>query len=490
MAHAMLRRRNFLAATAASAAALGLGGRSRPARAGAGDPSDRKLLFVVCASGGANIIDGFLPVVDAEVGDATLASSLDVYGEGEVFAPKGSQIRCVRPLSSYQPFANHYDMPTFLSSHFADAVVVTQECTSVNHIVAQKRSMTGAGVDGGRTIAEAAAMRHGEGLLLANCNMAAGGYVEPGDDASVPAWARSEVIVDPRLFAAAMDGARGILGAPAAGLRARGRDARERLDDASPFGRTFAGSELRAAFLQARRERVPELERADLITKLMLLPPEQLPSAYGLSPSPRRETIAAAFPELMQDDWQAQAALAYLLTSYGATCAVTIGLESEPTFLGNDIISTPLAFDFSHNDHRTAQNLMWSRVARVLDGLIGALKATPYLDDPALGTMWDRSLVYVATDFGREKTRPLGAPRWGTGHHLNNGTLLLSPLLRGNRVYGGIDPKTCLTYGFDPTTGAPDPKRLTREGDIYSIIAQALDIDFPGRREVSAVVRG
>jgi len=44
--------------------------------------------------------------------------------------------------------------------------------------------------------------------------------------------------------------------------------------------------------------------------------------------------------------------------------------------------------------------------------------------------LWDRSLIYVATDCGREKARPSGASSWGTGHHLNNGSVLISPLLR------------------------------------------------------------
>ena len=111
MAHAMLRRRNFLAATAASAAALGLGG-SRRARASAGDPAERKLLFVVCAAGGANIIDGFLPVVDQEVGDASLAAGGEAKLEeglpkhvqsaaGTRIAPEGATVR--NPVQDLTP---------------------------------------------------------------------------------------------------------------------------------------------------------------------------------------------------------------------------------------------------------------------------------------------------------------------------------------------------------------------------------------------------
>lgn len=102
--------------------------------------------------------------------------------------------------------------------------------------------------------------------------------------------------------------------------------------------------------------------------------------------------------------------------------------------------------------------------------------------------MWDRSLIYVATDFGRDKTRPAGAESWGTAHSLNNGTLLVSPLLAGNRVYGGVDPATCATYGFDGSTGEADASLRCSEGHIYSAIAQALDIEFPGRIDMSALL--
>jgi hypothetical protein len=135
-----------------------------------------------------------------------------------------------------------------------------------------------------------------------------------------------------------------------------------------------------------------------------------------------------------------------------------------------------------------SQNLMWGRVCRVLDGLVTLLSSVDYMGDPALGKMWDRSLIYVATDFGREKTRPSGSSSWSSGHHLNNGSLLISPLLKGNRVFGGVDPDTLLTYGFDRDTGAPEPGVILREGDVYSAIAHALGVEFPGRANMTALL--
>ena len=177
-----------------------------------------------------------------------------------------------------------------------------------------------------------------------------------------------------------------------------------------------------------------------------------------------------------------------LLAYYGLSCVSTIGLRQEPTFGDEKLITTPIAFDFAHTDHRMAQYLMWSHVLKTIDALVDLLQQLDYLGDPALGKMWDRSMIYVATDFGRDKTRPAGAESWGTAHSLNNGTLLVSPLLAGNRVFGGVDPTTCETYGFDGRTGEADAALRCSEGHIYSAIAQALDIEFPGRIDMSALL--
>jgi len=66
---------------------------------------------------------------------------------------------------------------------------------------------------------------------------------------------------------------------------------------------------------------------------------------------------------------------------------------------------------------------------------------------------------------------------------------MVSPLLRGNRVYGGIDPTTLLTYGFDPSSGEAVPGTVMREGDVYAVVAGALGVDYPGRRSFPAMIR-
>ena len=94
--------------------------------------------------------------------------------------------------------------------------------------------------------------------------------------------------------------------------------------------------------------------------------------------------------------------------------------------------------------------------------------------------MWDRTMIYVASDFGREKKRPDGARDWGTGHHVNNGIQVFSPLVPGDTLLGGVDADTGLTYGFDPLSGAPDPGRNNTEPEIFSGLLGALGVDTSG----------
>jgi hypothetical protein len=488
-------RRQMLLAMAGAMGTTALGsaiGRAAGERAGGSADKDRKLLFVLCATGGASIIDSFLPVSRTEVDDDALADTLNVYEDDQILTPTGSGLRCPGYVESGGLLSGLYEtgfaLDGFLAKHHPWMTVLTQECTSVNHNVGQQRSVTGAGVNRGRTIMEAMALRHGEDLIIPNCNMANDGYIQPGVDPTTPEFARAEIIASPLGFAAAMDGVKGVLGAPDRGLVERARGVRERLEDASTFGRTFAESPRRQRFLANRRELQPRLEAAKLMDRLSLLPPELLDPKYGVMSSPLLPTLTAKFSRLLVDPWESQAALAVLLSYYGLSCVNTIGLRQEPTFGDEKLISTPIAFDFAHTDHRIAQYLMWGHVLRAVDALVDLLQQLDYLGDPALGKMWDRSLIYIATDFGRDKTRPAGAESWGTGHSLNNGTLIVSPLLAGNRVFGGIDPTTCNTHGFDGTTGEADPSLVCSEGHIYSAIAQALDIEFPGRVDMSALL--
>jgi hypothetical protein len=481
----MNRREALRLGSAATATAALAPFAARRARAQSASARPERFLFVVGAAGGASIVDSFLPVAASE------GSGGNAFEDSLILQPNGSNLRCVASLDNSIEgvigLGNGFPQQNFLQKHYQDMVVMPWEGTSVNHVVAAKRAVTGNNVNAGRTIQEAMAVRHGESLILPNCNMSGGGYLEAGVD-EVPTFARAEPIQDPRLFPFSTHGTKGVDGAPSGALLDRARQVRGELEDVGVFSQTFRKSNILRRFNE-RRATSSQMEGLDLIKKLMLMPSgaDAPLQQFGLETSAEGQRLLEKFPTLMTDPYEAQGAMAFLLARYGVSCSVTLSPGNSPIFQGQDtIINAPIAFDWSHRDHRGGQNAMWSRVLRTVDSLIDLLKETDYVDgDPSQGKMWDRSLVYVATEFGRDKVAS-----GGSGHNLNNGSLMISPLLKGNRVYGGVDPNTCLTYGFDPVTGDPRPNEKFAEGDVYSAIAHALDIDFAGRTDFPSMVRG
>ncbi|MCX6131604.1 MAG: hypothetical protein NTX25_21405 [Proteobacteria bacterium] len=189
-----------------------------------------------------------------------------------------------------------------------------------------------------------------------------------------------------------------------------------------------------------------------------------------------------AFPDIGADPLQNQALMAYLSVTQGITCTATFGLGMNVTVDGKDadnplLTNTPTAFDYSHNAHRATQAVLWHRVFDTLDRLITLLKITEYRDGQSY---WDHSMIYIATEFGRDKKRLDGQREFPTGHDTNNGVVIISPRVNGGRVLGGVDLKTLRTYGFNPETGDPTPGREMSEREIYAGILQALDVDCTG----------
>lgn len=457
---------------------------------GSAAPGGRKLLFVICAHGGASIIDSFMPLLDSQAGAA--ASTINCFPERLIEQPAGSNIRTVKTLDSYSFYARPtFTQAQFVTRHGKDMAVIGHDVSSVNHNVGQQRALSGAGFDRGRTIMESVALRYGAGLPLPNCNMAIDGYAQHGTDNTVPQVARHELVMTPDLFGVGTHGYQGVAGAPAAALIARARKVRDDLEGRSKFASRFGGDARRAAYLRTRGDIAPRLEEARLLEKLLLTNPASIDAKYGIKADPLAQAVRAALPQIDSDRIQAQVGLSFLLAYHGVSAASTMGFTTEPVVRPSGaIVGTPLSYDFSHNMHRITQSMMWSRTLEIADALINLLKTYDYLGDPALGKMWDRSLVYIATEFGRDKTRPSGSESWGTGHDLNNGSLLISPLLRGNAVYGGVEPTTALTYGFDPNTGVADPQKKMSERDVYGIIAHAFDIEVPNGLKYPGLVRG
>ena len=53
-------------------------------------------------------------------------------------------------------------------------------------------------------------------------------------------------------------------------------------------------------------------------------------------------------------------------------------------------------------------------------------------------------------------------------------------MIQGDRILGGVDPDTGLTYGYDPISGAPDRGRNMAEVNLYSGILEAMAVDTSG----------
>ena len=443
------------------------------------DMQKPKYLFVIACAGGASILDSFLAQTQGPV----------AFTEQQIAKPEGSNLSCVVPLNnSIQgaiPLGNGFSQADFLAKHKDDMLVMTQEVSSVNHVIAAKRSVSGNNINRGRTITEAMAMQYGNGFTIPNTNMALSGYSEHGDDESVPSAARTQPIADPLMFAFATSGFQGIRGSLTGSELNMARQLRRDLEAVSQNHKFYMESSKVRSYLENRANLVDNLEKGNTMSKLMLFNDQSINLGdFGIQLSDSFTMLAEKFPNMTSDPLEAKVALAFLLAKEKISCSVTIAPGQDPNISSEGSPNAPIAFDWSHVDHRGAQNSMWSYMLKSTDALIDLLKATDIDGDPAKGKMWDRSVLYFATEFGRDKISS-----GGSGHHLNNGSLLISPLFKGNRVYGGVG-NDGITYGFDPLTGTPDPNRTMREEDIYSAVATALDIDFEGRTDLRSMIKG
>jgi hypothetical protein len=489
---AKLNRRQLfkgLAATSAVAAITGGDLASKQARA-AGNP-DARFLIVIPAFGGAQLINSVLPIRASEAGAA--APTLDCFPDEQVVDLAGSPIRAADAVMDHlvgQTVGTMFQVPLspFIDKHKQQMMVTTLTGTSVNHAVAQHRALTGGGAWGGRTLQECVAMAYGDDYPLPNVNMSRMGYLQQGDDTSIPSRVRAEPIAQPLVKPLSFSASKGLRPGsqdiPAQSLIDMARALRnDKLDPESSFYQAFRLSERIKLWTTQRSVDAPAIEAQGLIDKLFFVPesPELPLSEFDLQASEDAVRLATVFPDIFgadPDPLERQAALAYLLIKNHASVSVTLSPTFAPITGGPFGLKTvPLAFDGSHNDHRAAQALMWFRVLDVADRLIDLLAETVFDSDSGESFM-DRTMVHFATDFGRDKRRPGdGSDIWGTAHNINNGHVTISPLVNGNTVLGGVDPTTGMTYGFDLQTGAEAPSRNTSEAESFAGLLQALGVD-------------
>lgn len=486
----MLTRRQMIQRLAATAG-VGAGATLFNHRALAETSADPRFLIVLCASGGGSILDGPLAIRASESANA---DTLNTFPDELVTTWKGSPFRAVDQASrSLGPIPAAWSVrpSEFFARRRSDLMVVTTQGTSVNHSIAQRRSITGNEAWSGRTLQEMVAWQYGATSPVPNVHLVAGlGFNDAGSDTLVPTWARRQIVADPLLWPLSLDGAKGLAeGLDPAVLAAVRNHRNTSFEPATRFDQIFARAPRLTEWKELRGTPQEQIEALDLINKLMVAPEsDAYPlSAFGLGSSPSSDAVRAAFPDYDFDPLQAQAAMAFLLLKYRVSVSVTLGPsfsfvydssgDASNGLPENSVVNPPLAFDFSHQAVRAGQAVVWSRLYAVIDGLISLLSAEDYGDGTSL---WDRTMIYVATEFGRSKTRPAGADDWGAGHDLNNGVMVYSPLVPGDTLLGGVDPDTALTYGFDPETGAPEPGRTTAEAEVFSGLLGALGVDTTG----------
>ena len=125
--------------------------------------------------------------------------------------------------------------------------------------------------------------------------------------------------------------------------------------------RTFQKSARLKRWYEQRGPAQAALEDAGYVSKLNILPdqPPQIPlTEYGLSSSPDAARLRTVFPNFFVDPFEGQAALAFLLLKYRVSVTVTLGPSFNVVIAGTQLGNPPLAFDFSHQDHRATQAFM------------------------------------------------------------------------------------------------------------------------------------
>ncbi len=483
----MHSRRDFIRGIAAAGGAVA-GTQLLSTEALADSSGNPCFLIVIAAGGGGSIIDGPLAIRASE---CATPDTINCFPDEWVKGWDDSPFRAVDfGMNDMGPIPSGFEVQpsAFWEQHRQDALVATWTRTSVNHAIGQRRSITGNEAWRGRTLQEMVAWQYGLDAPIPNVQLVAGlGYSENGTDDTVPGYARGQLVANPALWPLSLDGSRGVRNPvnPEV-LAAIRRNRNDVFEPRTNFAHVFQNAPRLVQWQELRGARQEQIEDFDLISKLMVRAdaPDFPLQDFGLTSSPAGGAVREAFPDYAIDPLHAQAALAFLLLKYRVSVSVTLGptfdfvYRNTAEFLAdNSVLNPPLAFDSSHQGHRSGQAVVWNRIYGVIDGLIRLLKTEDMGDGKS---MWDRTLIYVASDFGREKHRPANATDWGTGHSLNNGVHIFSPLVPGNTLLGGVDPNNGMTYGFDPVTGAPDTGRQMAEAEIFSGILEALGIDKTG----------
>lgn len=443
------------------------------------DALDTRYLFIVAAPGGANMTDCFLAQNEGP----------GAYDYDLLLEPEYTPFNCVIPRYNTVGWSlqigNGYSQKSFLDSHHQDMAVIACEAETLERGTAARQLMTGNGINRGRTLAEHIAAAYRGRFTLPNVNMATTDFAAPGTDPYLNDSARAEVIADPLMFAFATHGFAGLSHQPSAAKVQLERQLRLSLEKNSKFYRDNSDHPTVARYIYNRDVIMTSLEKNQLMMNLLIDGTARgRYRRHGLRMSAAMGQLSQQFSQLGTDPLEAQMALAFLLAKRGLTnvCTMSPGTNVVLSRDGKRANTAPMGFNWSHTDHRSGQNSMWSYVLKNVDGLINLLKATDIEGNPAKGKMWDKSVIYITSEFGRDRVQ-----EGGSEPHKSNANMIVSPLVNGNRFYGSLDASTGQIGGFNPETGEPESWRQITAADHYSIIADLMGAPFTGQRDFPCI---
>ena len=199
-----------------------------------------KYLITLTCTGGASINDSFLALSRKEVaGAGGNPDTLNCYESSMISRVADLPFSAVQ-LDTKTPNLGNYpvksDQARYLKNFGDDLTVITTEGSSVNHNVAQHRSLTGNNAWNGRTLMEAVAAEYGSLLPMPYLNLASDGFAAPGIDTELPSFAKAIAITAPLTLSLGLSSRGQIKGAPSQKLLDRARSARQNIEDHSTIG--------------------------------------------------------------------------------------------------------------------------------------------------------------------------------------------------------------------------------------------------------------
>lgn len=245
-------RRRFLETSLSASGALLPGGLTR---SGFGQTvADPRFLIVLTGTGGASIVDSFLAVRESE---SRAPKEVNAYPDSLVQLIGNLPFRAIDFSSEAIgaiPSSFTANQSNFVKKYGQDMMVVTHTGTSVNHRVAEHRSVNGNAAWKGRTLQEAVALQYGAGHPIPNVHLVNGtGFTERGTDDQLPSYAYGEHVSVRNLWPLSLDWYKGVDGAPSRELFEKAREFRnQQLDPGSDFYSVFKKSDRVRHWLEMR----------------------------------------------------------------------------------------------------------------------------------------------------------------------------------------------------------------------------------------------